>query len=470
MSAADVSASAAPTRVLGVLFAGVLLGALDIAIVGPALPAIQRDFAVGDRELSWVFTIYVLFNIIGAPLLAKLSDRFGRRDVYAGSLALFAAGSITVAAAPAFDVLLAGRALQAFGAGGIFPVASAVVADTFPPERRGRALGLIGAVFGIAFLLGPLLGGVLLRWGWQWLFLINVPAVAIVILASRRVLPRERRDVRGAFDARGAAALTVFLAAAALGVNRIDAATLPGSLLDPGVWGFLLIAAVAGPVFWRVERQASDPILAPSLFGSRPLRAVAVVAIAAGLVEAGMVFLPALAVSAFGVDDTTASLMMLPLVLTLIVGAPVAGQLLDRIGARPVVQTGLTLTCAGLFVFGMAPLSTASFYAGGALVGFGLASLLGAPLRYVVLQEAGEARRGAGQGLLTLLLSAGQLVGAAAIGGVAASADRAASGYPAALLLVGIVCAAVLPATLLLKGSPQDPARLTVRDEAGRRS
>ena len=100
-----------------------------------------------------------------------------------------------VAAAPSFEVLLAGRALQAFGAGGIFPVASAVIADTFPAERRGRALGMIGAVFGIAFLLGPLLGGLLLRWGWQWLFLINVPIVAILIVAAQRVLPAGGRRI-----------------------------------------------------------------------------------------------------------------------------------------------------------------------------------------------------------------------------------------------------------------------------------
>src|SRR5690606_21418056 len=158
-----VAAPVRPARVLAVLFTGVLAAALDIAIVGPALPALQQDFGVGERALSWVFSIYILFNLIGAPLVAKWSDRYGRRRLYVSSVATFAAGSVIVAAAPTFEVLLAGRAVQAFGAGGIFPVASAVIADTFPIERRGRALGMIGAVFGVAFLLGPLLGGLLLR-------------------------------------------------------------------------------------------------------------------------------------------------------------------------------------------------------------------------------------------------------------------------------------------------------------------
>ena len=133
-------------RLLLVLFVGVLMAALDIAIVGPALPAIQEDFGVSDRALAWVFTIYVLFNLVGTPLMAKLSDRAGRRSIYVLDVALFAAGSLVVAWSPSFGVLLVGRAIQGLGAGGIFPVASAVIGDTFPVEKRGSALGLIGAV------------------------------------------------------------------------------------------------------------------------------------------------------------------------------------------------------------------------------------------------------------------------------------------------------------------------------------
>ncbi|HUQ52014.1 MAG TPA: MFS transporter, partial [Gammaproteobacteria bacterium] len=155
------------------LFVGVLLGALDIAIVGPALPAIRDALAVEPRWLPAVFSIYVLLYVIGTPLLAKRSDRHGRRRVFVESLALFGAGSMIAAAAWSLPVLLTGRAIQAFGAAGLLPVAAAVIAETVPLERRGRTLGLIGAVFGVAFLLGPLLGGLLLRSSWRWLFLVN---------------------------------------------------------------------------------------------------------------------------------------------------------------------------------------------------------------------------------------------------------------------------------------------------------
>lgn len=461
-----------PTRsasVLAVLFAGVLAAALDIAIVGPALPALREDFGVGDRALSWVFSIYILFNLVGAPLIAKWSDRYGRRRLYVASVATFAAGSVIVAAAPTFDVLLAGRAVQAFGAGGIFPVASAVVADTLPVERRGRALGVIGAVFGVAFLIGPLLGGLLLRFGWPWLFLINVPVALGVIVASYVVLPRGATRASGRFDAAGAAVLALVLAAGAFGLNRLDAQRLPEALASPDVWPFLVLALAAVPLFVAIERRASDPVLPTALFRGARLRAVALIAVAAGLVEAGMVFLPALAVDAFGVDPATASFMMIPLVLALIVGAPAAGQLLDRVGPRPVIQAGVAATAVGLALLGVGHLHVAKFYMAAALVGLGLSALLGAPLRYVMLKEAGEARRGAGQGLLTLCLGTGQLLGAATIGGLAESAGSQSGGYASALWPLAAVLVAALPLTLVLDARPA-AAELAVQDEAEGRS
>jgi MFS family permease len=188
---------------------------------------------------------------------------------------------------------------------------------------------------------------------------------------------------------------------------------------------------------------------------------VGAIALAAGAVEAGMVFLPDVAVRGLGVEAGAASFMMLPLVLTLAVGAPLAGQLLDRIGARAVVQVGLSLTAVGLVLLALVPLDLVSFYAAGAVIGFGLSALLGAPLRYITLQEAGDERRGAGQGLLTLCVSIGQLVGSALIGGLVGSATDALGGYRHALLAVSVVCALALMLSLALRG------RVSYRQAAG---
>jgi EmrB/QacA subfamily drug resistance transporter len=445
----DVS-TAKSTRVLVVLFTGVLIGALDIAIVGPALPAIQADFDLDSRALSWIFNIYILFHLLGAPLLAKLSDRYGRRSVYMANITLFAAGSLVVASATSFGILLLGRAIQAFGAGGIFPVAAAVIGDTFPAERRGRALGLVGAVFGVAFLLGPLLGGILLRYSWHWLFLINIPIAAGVLWQAWLVLPDAAPARKRPFDLRGAMTLTIMLAALAFGLSSLNGADLGASLAAITVWPFLLVAIAAAPIFWLLERRAEDPVLDPQLLGSRELKIIAVIAIATGLTEAGMVFLPAMAVAGLQVAEATASFMLLPLVATLIIGAPAAGRLVDAVGSKRVIQAGLAFSISGLALFGLTELTLRSFFAAGALTGLGLAVLLGAPLRYVVLREVPAEQRGAGQGLLTLFLSVGQLTGAALVGGVAASHGEGVDGYQRALLVIaGVMCVVIMFSTAL---------------------
>ena len=199
-----------PRRLLGVLFLGTLLAALDIALVGPALPALREAFALGERAVSWVFTAFVLANLAGLPVMAALSDRAGRRTVYLADVALFAVGTVVVVLAPSFEVLLAGRVVQGLGASGIFPVASAVVGDTFPPEKRGRAVGLLGAVFGVAFLVGPALGGIVLAFAsWRWLFALTLPLAALVFVLSARTIPDTRAETPRPVDRAGIALLVV---------------------------------------------------------------------------------------------------------------------------------------------------------------------------------------------------------------------------------------------------------------------
>ena len=246
-------------RILAVLFFGVLMAALDIAIIGPALPTIQQAFAVDARNIGWVFSIYVLMNLVSTPLMAKLSDIYGRRAVYVTDVALFGIGSAIVMLSPSFAVLLLGRAVQGFGAGGIFPVASAVIGDTFPPEKRGGALGLIGAVFGLAFIVGPILGGILLMFGWHWIFAINLPIALILIVAAWKVLPTTRPAEKKPFDWQGMVTLAILLSALAFGLSRIDTQDFLASLLSWQVWPFLLLSVVLVPVFWLLEHRAVDP-------------------------------------------------------------------------------------------------------------------------------------------------------------------------------------------------------------------
>jgi multidrug resistance protein len=237
-----------PRPLLGVLFLGTLLAALDIAVVGPALPALREAFGLDERAVAWTFTAFVLANLVGLPLMTALSDRLGRRTVYLADVALFAAGTVVVALAPSFGVLLVGRVVQGLGASGIFPVASAVIGDVYPPEKRGRALGLLGAVFGVAFLIGPALGGVMLAVAsWRWLFALSLPLAAVVFVLSARALPDTRAAHPPPLDGRGLLLLSAMVGALVLGLSSrsracccrcscASSAAPPPRSCGPGSW------------------------------------------------------------------------------------------------------------------------------------------------------------------------------------------------------------------------------------------
>jgi EmrB/QacA subfamily drug resistance transporter len=447
-------------RILAVLFTGVLMGALDIAIIGPALPALRDAFGIDERAAAWTLTIYVLFNLIGTPVMAKLSDRYGRRVVYAADVAVFGVGSLVVAVAPSFGAVLAGRAIQGLGAGGIFPVASAVIGDVFPPERRGSALGLIGAVFGVAFLLGPILGGVLLLLGWQWLFLVNLPIAVGVVVAAWRLLPAGGAAETRPFDYGGVAVLAVMLGAFAWALNRIEADALVESLVSPAVAAPLLVALALAVAFPFIENRAADPVIRPGLFRSRQVVIASGLSIGAGVSEAAVVFVPALVVSSFGVTASTASFMLLPIVVAMGLFAPVFGRILDRTGSRFVVTISTALMAAGTAVVAAFPATLWLFYGGGIAIGIGMAGLLGSSLRYIMLAEAPAADRGAAQGILTVFISVGQLAGSAILGAVIASAGRGVTGYSAAFWMVAAGLALLSVAALGLRSRTAERRRM----------
>ena len=456
----------AQRRILGLLFLGVLMGALDIAIIGPALPALREAFGIDERAAAWTLTVFVLFNLIGTPIMAKLSDARGRRSVYALAVSIFAAGSLIVALSRTFPMLIAGRVVQGLGAGGIFPVATAVIGDVFPVEKRGRALGLIGAVFGLAFLLGPIVGGVLLIFGWPFLFLINLPVAAVVIAGALRLLPATASGNGRSVDVPGMILLSALLFALAFGLNRIDADDAGAGLAAPDVWPFLLAAAVLAPVFWLHESRAPDPLMRPGLFRSRQVAIASALAVGSGLGEASVAFVPALLVAAFGVTTSQASFMLVPIVIAMAIGAPVSGRLIDRIGSRAIVVAGTASIGAGMLVVAHARPALGVYYIAGTMIGLGLASLAGSALRYVMLNEAPAEERGAAQGILTLFTSTGRLVGAALVGALVASRAGGVDGFAHAFRVIGIVMLALAALSLGLKPRREELAT-AARHEAG---
>jgi len=439
-------------RILILLFIGVFMGALDIGIVGPALPAIKSFFGVNERIVSWIFTIYILFFMIGTPLMAKLSDMYGRRIIYIIDILLFAIGSLITATSSSFDILLIGRSIQGFGAGGIFPVASAFIGDTFPPEKRGSALGIIGSVFGLSAIFGPILGGLILSYGWQWLFLINIPIAALIIVAGYFVLPVTKRKWVKGFDWLGLIVLGVLVSALAYGVNQIDTSNFILSLSSFYVWPFLLIAVIMLPVLWIVERRAEDPVLQINLLKSREVKLATGLSIGSGLSQVAIVFLPSFAVIALSLSVSNASLMVLPLVITMAIAAPIIGRLLDKFGTKMVMLVGSIILAAGLFLLSFFASSFNIFVLASIIIGLGIITIVGAPLRYIMLSESPAQYRASGQALINIVASAGQLIGGALIGGIIASQGGNYAGYEFAYIFVGIVAVIMLILVLGLKG------------------
>jgi MFS family permease len=423
-------------QILAILFLGVLMGALDVAIIGPAMPTIRQQFGLDERQGAWIFSIYILFNLISTPLMAKLSDLWGRRMVYVMEVGIFALGSLVSALSITshFWVLLLGRSLQGFGAGGVIPVAGTVIGDTFPPEKRGGALGLIGAVFGIAFLVGPFISGPVVKFfGWQWLFYINLPIAVGVIFFALRLLPSQRTDVRQ-FDWAGIMIMAGMLASLAYGVNQIDKNNLLASLGSLNVLPFLLVFVVLLAVLISFEKRAPNPALPPSLFNRRQLLIAYIISAGAGVGEVSMVFVPEMVRSSLKITDPAlGGMMMLPVILAMAVGSPLAGRFLDKLGSKTVILFGSAVMTVGMILMSLWAGVISGFIFASLLIGIGLSALLGAPIRYIMLNETSLEERSVAQGVSVVFISIGQILSSVLVGAIASGGD-----YATSFLVIGI--------------------------------
>ncbi len=438
-------------RILFLLFVGVFMGSLDIGIVGPALPSIQTYFVVNERVLSWVFTIYILFFMIGTPLMAKLSDIYGRKSIYILDIILFALGSLITITSFSFEMLLLGRAVQGIGAGGIFPVANAFIGDIFAPDKRGGALGILSSVWGLSSVLGPVLGGLLLNYSWQLLFIINLPIAAAVLVGSFYILPRSEKNRKITFDWYGIIILGIIVISLAYGLNQIDTNNFLISISSLAVWPFLVLSLLLLPILWRIEELATDPLIQVELFKNREVKLISSISIGTGLVQASTVFVPAFVIVALSFSTANASLMLMPIVLTMALGAPIIGKLLDKFGSRNIMVTGAFSIVMGLFIMGMFPKSFYLFILAGILIGVGMSTAIGSPPRYIMLIESPPKERASGQALINIITSVGQLMGGALIGAVIGSYAGKIGGYQLAYISIGFVAIAMTILAIGLK-------------------
>ncbi len=432
-----------------VLFVGVFMAALDTAVIGPAIPALREAFGVDNREVGLVMSVFVLCSLCSTALMANLSDRYGRRPIYLLSVATFALGSLLIALSPRFWMIIASRAIQGIGAGGITPTASAVVGDVFPPDQRGKALGLIGATYGMAFVLGPPLAALLMvALNWRWIFLANLPIAAVVLWMGARVLPaRGASGVQPPLDLPGIAVTFLLLGSLMLGITRvIDGLT--GLLLWPWFVGVAL-ATLGALIF--VERRAVQPMIPLSLFANRQLAITYLLAVGAGFGMGSVIFLPSIANLAYGVPSKNGGFVLLPLVVCSMLGSMVAGRLLNRMGAKGLILLGFALLAVGYGASAVTGLGLWGFLAASMPVGLGVGVVVGGSLRSIAIDEAPADVRAAAQGLINICTAIGTLLSAAAISTVADSSGGGASGFGVAYGAVGALMGIMLLVTLALR-------------------
>lgn len=312
------------------LLAAMLLSSLDQTIFSTALPTVVGELN-GVNHMLWVTTAYLVAATIMMPVYGKLGDLIGRKGLFIGALSIFVIGSVIGGLAQDMTWLITGRAVQGLGGGGLIILSQAIIADIVPVRERSKYMGVMGAVFGISSIAGPLLGG----WftestGWRWAFWINIPlgVVAIILAAVFLKLPRHRNSVK--FDVWGtltmAVAVTAIILIASWGGTEYE-------WDSPTILWLIVIAVVFSALFVFAEYKAAEPIIPLSLFKSRNF----VLATAAGLfigvaMFGALAYVPTYLQIVTGVNATVSGLMMLPMILGLMGGAIVTGQLAAKTG------------------------------------------------------------------------------------------------------------------------------------------
>jgi MFS family permease len=425
---------------------GVFLGALDLSVLSPALPALGSQFGVAIGDLSWVFTLYLLVNIVGIAVMSTLADRYGRRPVYIACVAIFLGGTVLAVLAREYGVFLVARAIQAFGAGGIFPVATAAIGDRVPPNKRGSALGMVAATWGLAAVIGPLYGGLITHFvDWRWIFAPNFPIAAAVIALAAQHVPVNAPRKRGPLDVPGLLLLTIGLLFLMYGITGVHGVTIG--------FGVLLLIA-----FWFWERFNEFPVVPPHLFTNPQLAKTYVLEIVIGVLEGSLFFIPAVLVGAQHLSYAAAGAIAAVGAFMFVAVIPGSGRALDRIGSRDVLIAGTLFTEIGLIIFALGFSSLALAVVAMIVAGIGFGALLGAPTRYIVTNETTEATRATATGLLSQFLIIGQILGGSIAGGIMGNALSDAAAYRDTYLAFAGVALLALAVTATLRPRRQEIA------------
>jgi len=401
-----------------------LLAALDQTIVSTALPTIVGDLG-GIAHLSWVVTAYLLASTISGPLYGKFGDLYGRKRILQTAIVIFLVGSALCGLAQSMTQLIAYRTLQGLGAGGLMVVTLAVVGDIIPPRERGKYQGYFGGVFGVATVVGPLLGGFFVdNLSWRWIFYVNIPVGAIALTVIGIAFHSRAATVRHQIDYLGAALLAAALAAIVL-FTSLGGTTWAWS--SPKMIGLMVASVVLVPAFVFVELRAAEPILPMSLFRNHTFAATSAIGFIVGFALFGAVtYLPLYLQVTKGSSPTVSGLQLTPLMAGVLITSILSGQVISRVGRyRPFPIVGTAVMAVAMFLLSRLEAGTSTWFA--ALYALVLGLGLGMVMQVLVLAVQNSVDRsvmGVATSGSTLFRQIGGSIGVALFGTIFANRVR----------------------------------------------
>ena len=406
-------AKASPYLALLPVLVGVFIAADDQTVIVTVLPEIMFDLRVQINEIdraAWTVTGYLLGYVAAMPLIGRMSDVWGHRNVYVASMLVFMAGSVASAMTTSLTWLIAARVIQAIGAGALVPISIAIVGDLFEPERRAMPLGIMGASAEAGGVIGPLWGGLISRYlDWPWVFWINVPLGAIVLVMLLLMLgPSPRYPAR--IDYVGGGLIAVSLSTLTLALSQID-------VLGLSFFIYLLTAAISFALFVLRQRTTPDPLIPLEMFRSAPFSAANMThLLVGGSLIIGMLTVPFMANTLLGLTALDGGLMLMRMTVAIPVGAIVGGYACQRFGYRLPAVVGLLLVALGYAMMSGWDLDIAdpamTFHLATSGLGFGL---LIAPIALAATNSVDVGLRGAASAIVTAMRIVGMTFGLAAL-------------------------------------------------------
>lgn len=400
---------------------GIFMGAIDTGIVTPARTVIQAGLGVGDKTGIWMITIFTLAYAASIPIAGKVADRIGRKHVYIVCIALFGIGSLICGLSSnfsSFSMLLTGRVIQAIGGGGIMPIASAEFGTTFPEEKRGMVLGLLGGVYGLANILGSSFGSAILDIfgieNWQFLFYINLPIAVVIIIMGSIFLPVNKSSTAPKkIDTLGTVIIVGMILSLIYGLRNIDFFNFTESIKSNLVYPFLIVFLVLLPIFIMIEKRAEDPILNLSYFTTPRILITLIVGFFVGICMMGMIFVPQFSENSLRIATGKGGYFVTILGVFTAIGAPMSGKLVDKYGAKKILIGGFFVSLLGSVFLAFVAVQVSNLLTvliSLALIGTGLGFVMGSPLNYMMLGNTKKEQANSALATLSLVRSIGTVI------------------------------------------------------------